>query len=148
MQMIEVHYMVVDIFCANHQVANQLRIARDFDIQRIFDSTYRCYAMHQRAYTADTLCKRPCFARITISQNDLYSAHHRSGRGCTNNAAFSIGFRLNTQMPFDAGNRSTMTRLFSGWFIVYFPFALSIFYQVAFAATLFLFIRLCQVTAV
>ena len=40
MQVIEVHHMVVDVLRAYHQVADQLRVARHFDLQRILDRAH------------------------------------------------------------------------------------------------------------
>jgi hypothetical protein len=103
MQVIEVHDMVMDELGADHQVADQLRIRRDLDTERILHPAHRCNAVYQRADTADALGEGPGIARVAAAQDDLDPAHHRAGRiGRCDVLPVHLG--LDAQMALDAGD--------------------------------------------
>ena len=104
-QVIEMHHMVVHELRRDHQVADQLRVGRHLIFQRVFHRAHRGDAMHQRAHAADALRERPCVARVAAAQNDFDAAHHGAGTGSARDAVVRIGFRLDAQMAFDAGDR-------------------------------------------
>ncbi len=103
MQMVEMHDVVVDVLCADHQVADQLGVGRDADLQRVLDGADRGDGMHQGAHAADALGEGPGVARIASAQDDLDAAHHGAGRvGLLDGAILHL--RLDAQVAFDAGD--------------------------------------------
>ncbi len=77
MQMIEVHHMIMDILCPDHQVTNELGVGGDLPVEGILDRSYRGDAMDQGADPADTLGKGPGITRIPAPENILDATHHR-----------------------------------------------------------------------
>jgi hypothetical protein len=98
------HDVIVDKLRADHQIADQLRIRRNAVSERVLDSTYGSYAMHQGADTANALCKRPRITRVSTAKNDLYAPDHGAGRVRLRD---SIAVRLDfdAQVTFDASHR-------------------------------------------
>ena len=60
--------------------------------------------MHQRAHAADALGEGPGVARVAAAQDDLDAAHHGAGGGGRVMSPCVIGFRLDAQVAFDAGD--------------------------------------------
>ena len=104
MQMIEVHHMVVHILRGDHQIADQLRVGRDGVAQRVLHRAHAGDAVHQRAHPADALGEGPGVARIAVLQDQLDAAHHGAGAVGAGDVAGRIGFGLDAQMAFDAGD--------------------------------------------
>jgi hypothetical protein len=104
-QVIEVHHVVVHVLGADHQVADQLRVGGDIDSQRVFYRTYRGDPVHQRADAADALGKGPGVARVAALQDQFDAAHHGAGTPGAGDLPVIGSFRLDAQVPFDAGDR-------------------------------------------
>ncbi len=108
-QVIEVHHVVVHILRRDHQVADQLRVlrqgvVRNGAMQRVFNRAHRGDSMHQRADAADALGERPGIAGIAPAQDDLDATHHGAGGIRTGDLAAGVGFGLDAQVAFDAGD--------------------------------------------
>ena len=102
--MVEMHYVVVNVLRADHEVANQLGIRRNLGADGILHGADRCNAVNERAHAADTLCKRPGIPWVAVAKNDLDAAHHRAGGiGLLN--LIAIHLCLDAQMAFDACDR-------------------------------------------
>ena len=80
MQVIEVHHMVMHILGADHQVADQLGIVGDLDLECVLNRTHRGNAMHQRADPANALGEGPGVAGVAAAQDDFDAAHHGAGQ--------------------------------------------------------------------
>ena len=103
-QVIEVNDMIVHVLCRDHEIADELRVVRNVDFQRVLDRPHRGETVHERTHAADALGKGPGIARIASAQNDLNAANHGPGTRRPRDAAVGIGLGLNAQMAFDAGD--------------------------------------------
>ena len=102
-QVVEVDHVVLHVLGAEHQVADELRIGRHGDAQRIFDRPYRREGVHGRADAAHPLGKRPRVARVASLQDDLDAAHHRPGAVGIDDLAV-LHFDFDAQVPLDPGD--------------------------------------------
>ena len=78
-QVVEVHDVVVHVLLGDHQVAQDVGVGRDGDVQRVFHGPDRGESVHGRAHAAGPLGERPGLTRVAPAQDDLDAAHHRSG---------------------------------------------------------------------
>ena len=77
--MVKVHHMIVDVLRTYHQIADQLRVGRNLNLQRVFNCAHRGDPVHQRADAADALRQRPSFTRVATLQYQFDAAHHGAG---------------------------------------------------------------------
>ena len=102
--MIEVHDMVVYILRGNHQIADQLGVGRNGISQRILHRPHAGDAVHQGADAANALSEGPGVARIAALEDQFDAPDHGAGAVGAGDLAVRVGFRLDAQMPFDAGD--------------------------------------------
>ena len=113
--MIEMHHVVVHVLRADHQIADQLGVVRNLVFERIFHRAHRGDAVHQGAHAADALGEGPGIARVAPAQDDLDAAHHGAGAGGLGDDAVGVGFGLDAQMAFDAGDGIDNDSLCGHW---------------------------------
>jgi len=77
-QVIEVNDVILHHLRAGDQVANQARVFRNFDLERVFDGADTGQSMHHGAHSANPLRPNPGFARIALLQNYFDTAKHRA----------------------------------------------------------------------
>jgi len=73
-EVVEVDHVVLDELHPVDQVANDVGVRRDGDVERILDRSARRDGMHHRADPADSLDVRPRVARIAVLHDDLDAA--------------------------------------------------------------------------
>ncbi len=104
-QVVEVHDVVVHVLRADHQVADEVGVGRDLDVERVLDRADRGDGVHQGADAADALREGPGVARVAAPQDDLDAAHHRAGRVGLGDPLSRVDLRLDAQVALDAGDR-------------------------------------------
>jgi len=71
----------------DHQVADVLRIQRDFEPERVFHRAHRGDRVHRRAHAADALHEHPRLARVPSLDDRFQAAPHRARGPCIGHRA-------------------------------------------------------------
>ncbi len=103
-EMIEMHDVIVHAMRGDDQVADVLRIERNFERERILDRAHRGDGVHGRAHPANALREHPGVARVAAFQDHLDAAPHLPGRPGLAYLAV-VDLAVDAQMSFDAGDR-------------------------------------------
>ncbi len=78
--MVEVNDVVVHRVGGDDQVADVLRIERDFDVERILNRPHRSDRVDRGAHAADPLREEPGVARVAALENGLDATPHLARR--------------------------------------------------------------------
>jgi len=78
--MIKVHHMIVDAVGSDDQIADQLGVERDLQVQGVLNRAHRGDGMHRGADTADALGVEPGVARVASGEDGLDAAPHLTAR--------------------------------------------------------------------
>jgi hypothetical protein len=93
MKVIEVNHVVVNILCAEHQVANEFCIWGYHYPQGVFHRSDGCEGMNGGTHAANPTNECPGIARVATSQNFFDKTNHRSGTvGLDNFPIIYFGF--------------------------------------------------------
>ncbi len=103
-QVVEVHEVVLRVQRRVHQVADDVRVLRDLDAQRILDRAHRGERVDARAHAADALDERPRVARVAALEDHLEAAPHRAGGDRVADDVVLVDVDLDPQVPLDAGD--------------------------------------------
>jgi hypothetical protein len=103
-QVVEVDHVVLHVLRAEHQVADQLGVVGDGDLQRVLDTANAGQCVHRGAHAAGTLGEGPGVTGVPAPQDLLETAHHGARAvGVGNHTVFHGG--LDTQVPLDTRDR-------------------------------------------
>ena len=78
-ELIEVHDVIVQSMVDQDEIADVLRVGRNFQLQRVFHRADAGHGVHRGAYAAETLREEPGFARVAALENALDAAPHGAG---------------------------------------------------------------------
>ena len=102
--MIEVHDVIVQRVGDQNQIADVLRVERNFQVQRVFDGTHTGHGVNRGADATEALREEPGFARIASLQNPLDATPHgRRSPGLGDGSV--IHLNVDAEVAFDAGDR-------------------------------------------
>ena len=103
-ELIEVHDVVVRVERRVHQVADDVRVLRDLDPDRVFDASHGGEGVNARADAADAFDERPGVARIAPLQNHFETAPHGARALRVANHVVFPEHGLHAKVAFDAGD--------------------------------------------
>ena len=86
------------------QVADELRVERNFHLQRVLDRAHRGDGVHRGADAANPLRDGPSVARIAAQQDQFDAAPHLA-RGPSLLHLAAVDIDIDPQVAFDAGDR-------------------------------------------
>ena len=104
-QVVEVDEVVLRVQRRVHQVADDVRVLRDLDPERVLDRAHRCQRVHAGAHAADALDERPRVARVAALEDDLEAAPHRAGGHRVADHVVLVDVDLDAQVALDARDR-------------------------------------------
>ena len=104
MQVIEVHQVVMRIQRRVHQVAHDVGVVGDLDLQRVFHRAYRHQRVRAGADAADAFDEGPGVARVAALEDDLQAAPHRSRGDGVADDVLVVEVHFDAQVTFDAGD--------------------------------------------
>ncbi len=110
------HHVVLHVLGAEHQVADQLRVRRHGDAQRVLDRAHRGQRVHRRAHAADALAERPGVARVAALEDDFEPRTIVPALQASTISAV-LHLRLDAEVALDAGDGiTTIMRCHHSWF--------------------------------
>ncbi len=102
-QVIEVDHVILHHLRAGDQVADDARVLRHIDLQRVFDRADARQSVDHGAHSADALRPDPGFARIAALQDQLDAAEHGAGAPGVGNLS-AVHLRFDAKMAFNASD--------------------------------------------
>mmetsp|Transcript_32978 Transcript_32978/g.77357 ORF Transcript_32978/g.77357 Transcript_32978/m.77357 type:complete len:229 (-) Transcript_32978:692-1378(-) len=104
-QVVEVHRVVVHLQRLGHHLADQVRVLRDLDAQRVLDRPHAGQRVAAGAHAADPLDEGPGVARVAALEDDLQPAPHGArGNGVADHVVL-VEVDLAAHVTFDARHR-------------------------------------------
>ncbi len=105
MQVVEVHRVVVHLQGLGHDLAYEVGVVRNLDVQRVFHCAHASQRVATGADATDTLDESPGIARIAPLENYLQPTPHGAGRNCVANYVVAVEIDLAAHVTLDAGDR-------------------------------------------
>ena len=102
-QVVEVHDVIVQRVMDEDQVADELRVGRNLELQRVFDGADAGHRVNGGADAAESLREEPRLGRIAPDQNPLDAAPHRAARPGIPDAA-AVDLHVDAQVTFNPRN--------------------------------------------
>ena len=99
------HQVILRVQRRVHQVADDVRVLRDLDADRVLHRAHRGERVHARAHAADALDERPRVARVAALEDHLEAAPHRAGGHRVADHVVLVDIDLDAQMALDARDR-------------------------------------------
>jgi hypothetical protein len=104
-QVVEVHQVVVRVQRGMHQVADDVGVVGDVDLQRVFHRAHRDQRVRAGADAADALDEGPGITRVAALEDDLQPAPHRARADRVADDVLVVEVDFDAQVAFDAGDR-------------------------------------------
>ncbi len=101
-QVIEVHRVVMHLQRLRHDLADQVRVRRNPDVERVLDRANRRQRVAAGADAADALDERPRIARVAALENHFESAPHGAGGHRVADHVVRVDVHFDPHVAFDA----------------------------------------------